>query len=102
MRRIQKGLREVHTLSVQDRDQLARGLSSVFDVCLCAYEADPCIGCHDEENDRIVISQDSDFFAYERVCFLTEVWGLRRRQRYPSTKTAITRASGVILCHRRQ
>ncbi|ORZ05748.1 hypothetical protein BCR41DRAFT_177250 [Lobosporangium transversale] len=80
MRRIQKGLREVHTLSVQDKDQLATGLSSVFDVCLCAYEADPCIGCHNEENDRIVISQDSDFFAYERVCILVRPLLHRRRK----------------------
>ncbi|ORZ07517.1 hypothetical protein BCR41DRAFT_399663 [Lobosporangium transversale] len=80
MRHIQKGLRGVHTLSVQDKDQLATGLSSVFDVCLCAYEADPCIGCHNEENDRIVISQDSDFFAYERVCFLVRPLPHRRRK----------------------
>ncbi|ORZ04289.1 hypothetical protein BCR41DRAFT_425963, partial [Lobosporangium transversale] len=42
--------------------------------------ADPCIGCHDEENDRIVISQDSDFFAYERVCFLVRPLPHRRRK----------------------
>ncbi|ORY94310.1 hypothetical protein BCR41DRAFT_402439 [Lobosporangium transversale] len=80
MPRIQKGLREVHTLSTQDKNQLATALSSVFDVCLCAYEADPCIGCHNEENGRIVISQDSDFFAYERVCILVRPLPHRRRK----------------------
>ncbi|KAF9999135.1 hypothetical protein BGZ65_005462, partial [Modicella reniformis] len=60
MKNIAKGMKEIHFMTEVDKKLLEQGLRSCFDVCRCATEADTCIGCHKDLQQRVAISGDSD------------------------------------------
>jgi hypothetical protein len=81
MRRIDKGLQEIHVLSHQDKVMLSAGLSTEFQVCHCTTEADVCIGFQGTPSEQVVaISSDSDLLLYEGVSTFIRPLPHQRRQ----------------------